>query len=105
MNSIVSISIWLHVKSSKGIIYNFVLRVPPLYKSRSGMGCSETVLFYLTISVATVHTKQIHLDLYLKEFAVESICFYPWFSEKKTFFYPVNIRSLSFGLKTVFGDL
>lgn len=42
MNSIVSISIWLHVKLSKGIIHNFVLRVPPLYESRSGMCSSET---------------------------------------------------------------
>lgn len=62
------------------------------------------VLFYLTISVATVHTKQMYLDLYLKDFAIDSICFYHWFSEI-TFCCPVNVSSLSFGLETIFGDL
>lgn len=42
MNSIESISIWLHVKLSKGIMHNFVLRVPPVYKSRSRMCSGET---------------------------------------------------------------
>lgn len=70
------------------------------------LGCAvvKRVSFYLKISVATVHTKQIYLDLHLKEFAIDSFRFYHWFS-KRTFFYPVNIHSLSFGLKTIFGDL
>jgi len=48
MKRIFSISIWLDGKSSKGIMCNFILRVPPLCKSRSGMCCSETgsVLYY-----------------------------------------------------------
>lgn len=64
----------------------------------------KRVLFYLAISVAAVHAKQIYLDLYLKEFAIDYIRFYHWFSER-TFCYPVNIRRLSFGLETIFGDL
>lgn len=48
--------------------------------------------------------KQIYLDLYLKEFAIDSIFFYHWFSEK-AFFYPVNTRSLSLGVETVFRHL
>lgn len=48
--------------------------------------------------------KQIYLDIYLKEFTIDSICLYHWFSEQ-TFFYPVNICTLSFGLQTIFGDL
>lgn len=42
MNRILSISIWLDVKSSKGIICNFILRIYALCKSRTRMCYSET---------------------------------------------------------------
>lgn len=95
MNSIVSISIWLHVKLSKGIMHNFVLREPPLYKSRSGMCCSEAGFI---ISYNFCSSTPYEADIFRCTFKGVHNRFHLFLS---LFFYPVNICSLSFGLKTV----